>query len=250
MLALPLIALVALATSSYTVVLTDGSALRALSRPQVTESLAVATLDDGTLVSLPASRIDWDATEVANRPRLPPTEPPTPPAKSVLAPRRAVVSNETITGFNVAAPARGVPPPSGDAALTTASPAKPVASVSARAVSDKLGRDPEYWRERARTLRDRRRAVDNDVAAARASLAAEVDVALHGRKLSSSQSPLVVREFIQGEEERAAQRYRISVLEEAVREAEAHAATLRAEQSDLAQEARVAGADPGWLRLP
>ena len=58
---------------------------------------------------------------------------------------------------------------------------------------DDLGRGREYWQERARMMRDERRAAELALTAARTALAEEQDAVIHGRTLPSSQRPLAAR---------------------------------------------------------
>ena len=244
-----------LAASPYVLVLRDGSAVRLTEAPTSKNTLLVATLEDGTVVSLPAARVDWEATRRANRPR------PEPPAAAAeidvderarRSPRNTrVIDNRTIGHFVERSPGfTTVPVTDRPGAVTKAAPRPPTAApevpVTLTSRLDRDGNGPAYWRDRARRLRQDGREAELAVATAEGNLKRERDAFLHGRRYRSS--GIDITQPYQSAEERASAQDRISLWEVRLADARLQLDFARGRFDDLCEEARRAGAPPGWLR--
>jgi hypothetical protein len=248
----------ALVANGYVLVLRDGTAILLAEKPAAVASspLVVAALADGTLVSLPEKRIDWPATEVANSAERQAqrdaraAQAEAAPAARPRPRRGSTIDNQAIKDFAAANPV-GVPT-TGDPSSVSALPGEAEAPppLIASPSLDRLGRGEEFWADRARAVRDELIVAGRALVSARRALAAEEDTLLHGRTLTSSQIPLTVTQYTFTAEELGALQFRISQLREKVEDAEAVLAIARQHEWDLREEARKAGALPGWLRVP
>jgi len=183
----------------------------------------------GTLVSIPEARVDDEATRRANRPgaipprsKAKPTPKPweTPPLGDQVKLRRSAEEArrllESVRGGTAAAP--------------SATPAATDLPAST-APTDRFGRGEREWRERAAGARE-------EIESAAAELA-DAEAALEAAE----------RAYL-GETDAERTTFVVQVLE-ARRRAEAARAEhrrARARWEDLQEEARKAGAYPGWLR--
>jgi hypothetical protein len=188
----------------------------------------------GTLVSIPAARVDAGATARANAPgaelaapapRAAPTPRPfeTPP----LGDRARLKTSGEEASRALEGVRRGAPPPLPSPEKEAAGGAVPADA----APTDRQGRDEAYWRERAGVVRGEFEEAGQRLAVAEASLEA-AERAFLGRS-EAERNSFVLR--IQ--EQRA-------LVEEARQMYQRSSAAWDA----LQEEARKAGAFPGWLR--
>lgn len=225
----------------WIVVQKDGTRVTFDSPPRTSGGRLVGNLrGSGTLVSIPETRVDADATARANAPGAATLS--APPPKAVATPRpfetpplgervRLTKSGEEAqrhlegarTGTAPPSPAPGTTPPPG-----TKAGAKPVEEV---APVDRMGRGENYWRERASGLRAALDQAEAELAQAEADLEAAERAYLGGSE--ADRTTFVVR----------------------VIEARDRAATARRQHGltstrweAFEDEARKAGAFPGWLR--
>jgi hypothetical protein len=250
-------------------VLTDGSVLHVVATPTVTNGLAVARLLDGTVISVPASRIDWAASgkrrdaELAQAERA--AERAARAEQEGLAaaertrrpvprkPQSSFVTNKTIETYAELEPPQGVPPAAGEAALTSLpGPAPEVAPGDAAPVRklDDEGNGPGYWHDRARDVHQALRRAELALESARRSRQAEEDALIHGTVVTSAETGIQIHQVARTREELGAIAYRVSELRERERDAVAALEDAKQEEADLREEARRLGADPGWLRIP
>ncbi len=219
------------AAGSWVVVQSDGARVVFDSPPERKGARLVGRLlSGGALVSLPLARIDEAATRAANEPGAPkptpsPTAPPaprpfeTPPLGNLVKLR---TSGEEARA-HIEGARKGTPAPP--------RPARDVPPVEVAEPTDLLGRGERYWRERADERREALEAAAADRQIAERTLA-EAERAWLG--LSEAETTTYVLYLLEAREraERARQRH------------------LREQQrwEDLGEEARKAGAFPGWLR--
>ena len=216
---------------SWVVVQRDGARVVFDSPPERKGTRLVGRLlAGGALVSLPLARIDEAATRVANEPGTPrpapaPTATPAPrpfetPPLGDLVKLRA--SGEEARA-HIEGARKGTPAPP--------SAARDVPPVEVAEPTDLLGRGERYWRNRADQRREALEAAAADRQVAERVLA-EAERAWLG--LSEAETTTFVLHLLEAREraERARQRH------------------LREEKrwEELGEEARKAGAYPGWLR--
>lgn len=226
----------------WTVVQADGTKVVFASAPENRGGRLVGILaGSGTLVSIPAARVDAEATARANAPgeaapsavvaKRRPTPHPfaTPSLGSQVklntsaeeAQRRL---EEARTGTAGPAPS---PEPSPGAKAADDEPASP----GETAPVDLQGRDEEYWRERAGVVRTQAEQAELDLAWAEAELHAAERAYLGGSEGERNSFVLRVTEA-RDRAERARQEHR----------------RAKGRWDALQEEARKAGAYPGWLR--
>lgn len=219
------------AAGSWVVVQSDGARVVFESPPERRGARLVGRLLSGSaLVSLPLSRIDEAATRAANEPGAPgpapaPTATPaprpfeTPPLGDLVKLR---TSGEEARA-HIEGARKGTPAPR--------SATHDVRPVEVAEPTDLLGRGERYWRERAGERREALEAAAEDRQIAE-RLLAEAERAWLG--LSEAETTTYVL-------------YLLAARERAERARQRH---LREQQrwEELGEEARKAGAYPGWLR--
>ncbi|HMM35144.1 MAG TPA: hypothetical protein PKA62_10470 [Thermoanaerobaculia bacterium] len=219
------------AAGPWVVVQSDGARVVFDSPPERKGTRLVGRLlSGGALVSLPLARIDEAATRAANEPGAPK---PTPPPAATPAPRpfetpplgnlvKLRTSAEEARA-HIEGAMKGTPAPS--------RPAREVPPVAVAEPTDLLGRGERYWRERADERREALEAAAADRQVAERTLA-EAERAWLG--VSEAETTTYVLYLLEAREraERARQRH----LGEQQR------------WEELGEEARKAGAFPGWLR--
>jgi len=239
----------ALAPASHLLVLTDSRAMWVEELPRAEGSLLVATLTDGTLVSLPAARVDWEATEQARVAAVRRREADAERAARKRRPRRAIlVTNATVEALGAADPI----PVTGRSGSVVQLEMPRVQAPPPRPIieQDDVGRGPDYWRDRARVVRHNIRIAERGVESAQRAFDRERDTLLHGRTVSNSSGSLEVTQFMRTEQELADHSIRLRLLEDRLDDAKLVLDLARLEERDLRNDARRARADPGWLRLP
>jgi hypothetical protein len=236
-------AVIALAAPSpaagWVVVQKDGARVTFDGRPEVRSGKLVGRLlGPGTLVSIPAARVDDEATRRANEPGaaapVPAAAKPAPTPRPFETPPlgdRAKLKTSPEEASRLLASSR-----TGSAA-PAASPAPESESAGGKkaagpeAPTDRQGRDEAWWRERAGAVRGDYEGAAQALAEAEARLEAAERAYLGGSR--AERNTFVIRV---NEERAAAERAR----EEHRRASEAWEA--------LQEEARKSGAFPGWLR--
>lgn len=230
----------------WTVVQADGMRVVFAAPPENRGGRLVGKLaGSGTLVSIPAARVDADATARANAPGEPGTAAPvakplptphplaTPPLGSQVKLRKSAEEAQRIiegarTGRPAPAPSPGARAASAPAEGAGAAEAPPPGED---APVDRDGRGEEYWRERAGAARAEIDQAGQDLAVAEADLEAAERAYLGPSEGERNSFAIRVYEA-RDRAERARQDLR--------------RATRRLE--GLEEEARKAGAFPGWLR--
>jgi hypothetical protein len=235
----------------WVVRLADGSCFTAVAPPEHSGRLAIAELDDGTPVSVRADRI-------VSVDRLTPTESnDSGPADQVNqlgpaagdAPR--VMDNTTLDAFMAALPAEDLPEPSGDARLFRfAASVEPAQLPPRREPGDKYGRGRRYWEERARpaTAAVRRARLAEEVARRRLE-EAERDLLFGSTVYASQDGGFSVTHYAQRGDRYALIRH-VQILRDRLELAIANRTDAEQSWASLREEARRAGAWPGWLRVP
>ena len=224
----------------WIVVQKDGTRVTFEAPPRATGGRLVGTLrGSGTLVSVPEARVDREATARANAPGA--AEAPAPKAASTPRPfetpplgdrARLTKSGEEaqrlLEGTRAGTAAVSPPPPASPSRTPSGDTVK-VPEVTAPV--DRMGRGEDYWRERAATLRSELVEAERHLAQAEADLES-AERAYLGR--SEAERTTFVVQLI---------------------EARDRAARARREHGEfsvrwqaLEEEARKAGAFPGWLR--
>ncbi len=201
---------------SYRVFLKDGKVYEARTRPVSMEGQYRFTSTDGKFYAVPVSQVDWLATEAANK-----------QIQRAAHPSKHY-SNEDIVSI-------GSPLSSEDRSVSTAAqdkPAKGETGANPKAVGSEKGQDEAYWRKRAKALRDQMAAVDKEIS--------DLDEKVRQKKGEGimvgmgTYTPYIVVGINNLESQRSA------LQKEKER--------LQKEYSDLEEDARKAGAMPGWLR--
>ena len=220
----------------WVVVQTDGTRVTFEALPESRSGRLVGRLQgSGTLVSVPAARVDTAATERANAPGAAAATLPAPTVRSTPGPFETPPLGDRVrlkaSGENARIILEGVrtgtPSPAPQPGTTPT-----VAPVpDEKAPTDNLGRGEAYWRERAGAARGVLDEAETNLAAAEAQLQAAERSYLG--VTGAERNTFVVRVI----DARA-------VAEKA--RAEHHSAAGRWEA--LQEEARKAGAFPGWLR--
>lgn len=216
---------------SWIVVQRDGARVVFDSPPERRGTRLVGRLlSGGALVSLPLARIDDAATRAANEPGAPkpaPAPTATPAPRPFETPPLGDLVKLRTSGEEARAHIEG-------ARKGTPGPpraARDVPPVEVAEPTDLLGRGERYWRERAGERREALEAAAGDRQIAERTLA-EAERAWLG--LSEAETATYVLYLLEAREraERARQRH------------------LREQQrwDELGEEARKAGAYPGWLR--
>lgn len=217
--------------SRWVVVQTDGARVTFSAPPERRGARLVGRLlAGGALVSIPEARVDRDATRRANEEGAPapapaPAPPPVPrPFETPpLGDRVRLLASGAEARAHIEGALKGTPAP----------PRTPSAdeAVSVPDPTDRLGRGESYWRERAA---DRRAALE-EAAAERAVADAMLEAA--------------ERDFL-GASEAERTTFVVNVLAARERAERARQQHRRAAErwEALSEEARKAGAFPGWLR--
>ncbi|MBI5442246.1 MAG: hypothetical protein HY900_13675 [Deltaproteobacteria bacterium] len=219
----------------WVLVQTDGSRVTFEAPPQNRSGRLVGRLHgSGTLVSIPTARVDTKATERANtsgaaavpppprvRPTLRPFEVP-PLGDRVRMKTSPEDARKMLEGVRTGEPAP-TPPPG------TTPTVAPVAEE--KAPTDNHGRSATYWRERAEATRGVFDEAERNLAAAETQLKA------------AERSFLGV-----GEAERNTYIVRVIEARDLAEKARAEHSSAKGRWEALQEEARKAGAFPGWLR--
>lgn len=219
------------AAGSWVVVQSDGARVVFDSPPERKGTRLVGRLlSGGALVSLPLSRIDEPATRAANEPGAPgpaPAPTATPAPRPFETPPLGDLVKLRTSGEEARAHIEG-------ARKGTPAPprvARDVPPVEVADPTDLLGRGERYWRQRAG---ERREALED--AAAERQVAERVLAEAERAWLGLSEAETTT--------------YVLHLLEARERAERAHQRHLREEKrwEELGEEARKAGAYPGWLR--
>jgi hypothetical protein len=221
----------------WVLVQVDGTRVTFVALPESRDGRFVGRLQgSGTLVSVPTVRVDAAATERANAPGAvavtpPPRVPSTPRPFEVLPlgdrvrmKARPEDARKILEGAR-----QGTPVP-----VLTPQPGTTPADVPAaeeKAPTDNLGRGEAYWRERAGAARGVVDEAEAALTAAEAQLAA------------AERSYLGV-----GEAERNTYVVRVIEARDVAEKARAQHRSASGRWEALQEEARKAGAFPGWLR--
>ncbi|MFN7987253.1 MAG: hypothetical protein U0529_07270 [Thermoanaerobaculia bacterium] len=224
----------------WIVVQKDGTRVTFDSPPRASGGRLVGTLrGSGTLVSVPEARVDREATAKANAPGA--VLAPAP--KAVATPRpfetpplgdRAKLTRSAEEAQRLLEGTRagtGTASPSPPASPSPASPGEAVRVPAESAPVDRMGRGEEYWRERAGALRSELVQAERELAQAEADLES-AERAYLGR--SEAERTTFVVQLLEARDRAA--RARREHGESSVR------------WQALEEEARKAGAFPGWLR--
>lgn len=219
------------APGAWVVVQRDGARLTFEAPPRQQGRRLVGRLaGSGTLVSVPAGEVDPEATRRANEPGEPAAAParPAPTPRPFEAPplgdRVRLVRPKEEAQAILEGARKGTPSP----ARTATAAAE---TVEVPEPTDRLGRGEGYWRERA----DERRAALEEAEAERTAAEAELAVAERAwLGASDAERTTFVLQLLAARE----------------RAERARAIHRRAEErwESLGEEARKAGAFPGWLR--
>ena len=221
----------------WVVVQTDGARVNFARPPERRGARLVGRLRaGGALVSIPTARVDEEATRRANAkgavapvPGPAPARRPAPFETPPLGDRVQLRTSGAEAGAHIEGARKGTPAPAREpAGAGLATDAPPPAAPEP---TDRLGRGEAYWRERAAELR----AALEEAAAERAAAEAMLEAA--------------ERAWLGGSEaERTT--FVLNVLAARERAERARLEHRRAEGrwEALGEEARKAGAFPGWLR--
>jgi hypothetical protein len=219
----------------WVVVRKDGARVTFEAPPRAEGGRLVGRLrGSGTLVSLPAARVDVEATERANAPEAPavavtPVAAPAPrPFETPPLGRRVRLTMSAEDARRHLEEARTGTPDSGPPPGETGTPAPVPEEAGA---TDRVGRDETWWRERAEAARGAAEESAAALAAAEAALEAAERSYLGG---SEPERTTFVLNVLDARDRAGAAR-------------EEHA-RARARWEALQEEARKAGAHPGWLR--
>jgi hypothetical protein len=191
----------------------------------------------GTLVSIPVARVDARATERANAPGADAATLPAPTVRPTLRPFETPPLGDRVRmkaspgdaqrileGARAGAPLPAPVPKPGTSPLVTPVPEE-------KAPTDNLGRGEAYWRERAGAARGVFDEAESNLAAAEAQLQA------------AERSYLGV-----GEAERNSFVIRVIEARDLAEKARTEHRSAKGRWEALQEEARKAGAFPGWLR--
>lgn len=219
----------------WVVVQTDGTRLKFEASPESRSGMLVGRLQgSGTFVSIPIARVDTSATERANAPGA---VAPTPPPRALATPRpfatpplgdRVRMKTSPEEARKILEGARAGTPAASPSVGTTPSPA---AALEEKAPTDNHGRGETYWRERAEATRSLFDEAERNLAAAETQLKAAEQTSLHG-----------------GEAERNTYIVRVIEARAVAEKARAEHSSAKGRWEALQEEARKAGAFPGWLR--
>jgi len=219
------------AAGSWVVVQRDGARVVFDAPPERKGARLVGRLlSGGALVSLPLARVDEAATRAANEPGAPKAAPAptaTPAPRPFETPPLGDLVKLRTSGEEARAHIEG-------ARKGTAAPpraAHDVPPVEVAEPTDLLGRGERYWRRRAEERRDALEAAAADRQVAERVLA-EAERAWLG--VSEAETATFVLQLLSARER--AERARLAHLREERR------------WEELGEEARKAGAFPGWLR--
>jgi hypothetical protein len=220
----------------WVLVQADGTRVTFAAPPETRDGRYVGRLKgSGTLVSIPAVRVDTEATARANAPVTAEAAVPAPKVRPTPGPFatpplgdrvRMKASGEEarrhLENAKIGTPAPAPPP----GATPTVGPVP-----EEKAPTDNEGRGEAYWRERAGAARGVFDEAERDLAAAEAQLSA------------AERSYLGV-----GEGERNTYVVRVIEARDVAEKARAQHRSASGRWEALQEEARKAGAFPGWLR--
>ncbi len=223
------------ADAPSTFVLKDGTEVTFAAPPETRGRALVGRLaGTGQLVSVPASAVDQERTRArAARPAAPATPAPTAPRPSSgqslgdagKLNRSPEEARRLLESARRADPAQRLEE-------TEAVPGAAGKSPASRSEKDWQGRDQGYWADRARKVREQLGAARQELASARADRQAAEDAIPFGRSQGVWNTyGMAVNEARRREEAAAA---RVTELE--------------GQLEKLSDEARKAGAPPGWIR--
>ena len=225
----------ALPAGPWVVVQTDGARVRFAAPPVLRAGRWIGRMQGtGTLVSIPASRVDDRATRRANDPGAQAAKPapravPTPrPYETPPLGERAKLKTSGEEASRILEGARkGTPAPRPSISAAPEEGTPPADDVPV----DRHGRGEAWWRERGSAVREEIEEADRSLAEAQARLeAAESDY------LGPSEG------------ERNSWSLRVQAERDRVEAARREQRRAAAAWDDLQEEARKAGAFPGWLR--
>jgi hypothetical protein len=218
----------------WVVVRKDGARVTFEAPPRTEGGRLVGRLrGSGTLVSLPAARVDAKATARANAPGTPavvaiPAAPTPRPFETPPLGQRVRLTMSAEDARRHLEEARTGTPDSGPPPGETAAPAPVPEEAGAK---DRIGRDESEWRERAAVVRSAAEEAAAALAAAEAALEAAERSYLGGSEAERTTFVLNVLDARNRAEAARAEHRR-----------------ARARWEALQEEARKAGAFPGWLR--
>ena len=222
----------------WVLVQSDGTRVTFEAPPQDRSGRLVGRLrGSGTLVSIPSTRVDTAATELANAPGADAFTLPAPTVRPTLRPFETPPlgdrvrmkaspgdAQKILEGAKTGTPLPPPVPQPGTSPLVTPVPEE-------KAPTDNLGRGETYWRERAGAARGVFDEAESNLAAAEAQLQA------------AERSFLGV-----GEAERNSFVIRVIEARDLAEKARMEHRSAKGRWEALQEEARKAGAFPGWLR--
>ena len=204
------------ALASYKVVMKDGRTFEARNRPVSMEGQYRFTSMDGKFCVFPLSQVDLKATETTNQSH--PTAPP--PAKRY--------TNEDLTALGNSA----LTQEKSSANSTQQGGAAKEASPIDKAQFPEKVRDESYWRKRAKLLKDQIAAVDKQIENLNQKISEKKSEGIiYGM---GTYTPYLVAG--------------LNNLQDQLFALQKEKDKLQKEYGDLEEEARKAGAMPGWLR--
>lgn len=225
--------------ASWIVVQKDGSRVVFAGKPEVRSGKLVGKLaGSGTLVSVPAARVDDDATRRANEPGASAEAPAA--SKSVPTPRpfetpplgdRVKLGASGGEASRILESSRKGDPAPEPSSQGEAEGAGENEAARPSAPTDRQGRDEAWWRERSGVVRADYDAASRSLAEAEARLEAAERAWLGGSRAERNTFVLRVNEGRAAAEAARAEFRRASAAWEALQE-----------------DARRSGAFPGWLR--
>lgn len=220
----------------WVLVQADGTRVTFEAPPQERSGRLVGRLHgSGTLVSIPAARVDGKATERANAPRADAATLPAPTARPTPGPFATPPLGDRVRMKTSGEEARrilenariGTPAPTAQPGTTPTVVPVP----EEKAPTDDQGRGEAYWRERAGAARGVFDEAERNLAEAEAQLQ------------SAERSFLGV-----GEAERNSYIVRVIEARDIAEKARVEHRSAAGRWEALQEEARKAGAFPGWLR--
>lgn len=220
----------------WVLVQADGTRVTFEAPPQNRDGRIVGRLKgSGTLVSIPAVRVDTEATGRANAPGAAEAAVPVPKVRPTPGPFATPPLGDRVRMKTSGEEARRILE---NARIGTLAPAPPPGATPAVAPipeekppTDNLGHGEDYWRERAGAARGVFDDAERDLAAAEAQLQ-EAERSYRGV----------------GEAERNSYVIRVIEARDVAEKARAQHRSASGRWEALQEEARKAGAFPGWLR--
>ncbi len=198
------------ALAAYKVVLKDGRIIEAKSKPVSMEGQFRFTSTDNIFHALPVSAVDLQATEAAN------------PSKTGTKRANRMITNEDLKA--------GKKEPSSTGENSSGvKQIQPAENSEERGSSKTERRDEAYWRNRSKKLRDQIAALDSEINKI-------------NEKMKSGKSDGIQIGF------GTYNQYMIADFEDQAKTLEKEKQKLLKWMTELEEEARRAGALPGWLR--